>query len=86
MFGILKDNSARTPAQKILELEGESNAIVGFIEETIADLQDVNERIAREKNALSEEINNLVKARDAAGMQMQRNANIAGKFNSFLND
>jgi len=85
-MGLFTKTPEQTPVQKINDLQGESAAIVGLITNTIQDLQSVNEKIAREKDAVSEEINKLIQVRDSAGMQMEQNASIAGKLNSFLND
>lgn len=85
-MGLFTKTPEQTPVQKINDLQGESAAIVGLITHTIQDLQSVNEKIAREKDAVSEEINKLIQVRDSAGMQMEQNASIAGKLNSFLND
>lgn len=85
MFGLNKTPEV-SPAQKIKDLQGESDAIVGFVHDTINGLQTVNEEIARQKEAVENQINELVLARTAAGQQLEANKSIAEKFKSFLND
>lgn len=75
---------AVSPSQVIKDLQGESNAIVGLITNTITDLRNVNERITEQKEALSDEINKLVVARDQAGMQVQENEVVAVNLESLF--